>query len=535
MTTEAAATRPAICSRFTVAPPVADGGAWILKSERGDVRRLGKDLGRYLVDPSPETIWNEDELALLSGAASRLHLHCTSGDCEWETPGTRPATTVPRIAVPSALKIQLNLLRFSRDRSWVASLSSTLTRPLVMAAFTLIVLGGLIAGLVQGAVVIEALNSSIEITSLIGVLLGVLLTSLVHEFAHAVLLLRSGVRPRRFGVMLFFFVPAFFCEVTEAWRLPPRKRVAVALGGVFSQLAIAGAAMITAVFLPWAAAQPLIIFAVVTYITAVFNLIPFIKLDGYLALMGGLDKPFLLDHAKQASRRVLSRTLFGSEENHKVHPAMLMYGIVSAVFPFLVLVIVLRTWLDMIQGWGLVGSLLIGCLMIYIAWMLVSAAFSLLREMVDRSIHPWKSAWVLAATAVGLTLLMQTPLQYSVVGAYQVDEVGDVKFLAAETIDRDPLIEGATVEFRPRGLITTQTQGTARLGAAETDFAETSPLIFGPVDMSLVDIPLMQVLEINLDDVAMLDGAPAQGQALVEGKTMPLWEFLLKKGFGSGL
>jgi hypothetical protein len=67
-----------------------------------------------------------------------------------------------------------------------------------------------------------------------------LLSVFVHELGHAGMSERYGARPGVIAVRLAPVWPTFATDVTEAWRLPTRQRVAVGLGGVYLQLIVVG-------------------------------------------------------------------------------------------------------------------------------------------------------------------------------------------------------------------------------------------------------------------------------------------------------
>lgn len=59
-----------------------------------------------------------------------------------------------------------------------------------------------------------------------------LLTSLIHEFAHAVVLVHYGRTPRYAGFGLYWGAVSFYVDSTPALTLPRRQRVVQALAGL---------------------------------------------------------------------------------------------------------------------------------------------------------------------------------------------------------------------------------------------------------------------------------------------------------------
>lgn len=146
--------------------------------------------------------------------------------------------------------------------------------------------------------------------TILAVLLLTLATTSVHELAHGLVLMKLGGRVRRFGFMFLYGSPALFCDVSDAWRLQPFSRVRVALAGPKTHLFFAGIAGGIAAFMPntssFAIRQTLSLVAVMDLCMAVVNLIPFVKFDGYIALVGWTDIPFL-----RLKSMELARDFFG--------------------------------------------------------------------------------------------------------------------------------------------------------------------------------------------------------------------------------
>lgn len=59
--------------------------------------------------------------------------------------------------------------------------------------------------------------------------------ALFHELGHAAASRRFDCPHGGIGFALYFIFPAFYTDVTKAWRLPPLKRAVIDLGGVYFQ------------------------------------------------------------------------------------------------------------------------------------------------------------------------------------------------------------------------------------------------------------------------------------------------------------
>jgi len=107
---------------------------------------------------------------------------------------------------------------------------------------------------------------------------GVLSLFLIHELGHAAAAARHGINVGRIGFGIYSIFPTFFCDVTEAWRLPMVKRIIISLGGVYFQT------ILGIIFIIIANVFNLAYFNVVAYLNLliiVISINPFLRFDGY--------------------------------------------------------------------------------------------------------------------------------------------------------------------------------------------------------------------------------------------------------------
>jgi len=131
----------------------------------------------------------------------------------------------------------------------------------------------------------------------ISVLLAVLcIVVSAHEFAHGLTCKWFGGDVHEMGFMLMYFQPAFYCDVSDAWLFPEkRKRLWVGFAGPYFELTIwALAAMIWR----WTDAESwlhdlALIVAGGVGIKTLFNFNPLLKFDGYYLLSDYIEVPNL--------------------------------------------------------------------------------------------------------------------------------------------------------------------------------------------------------------------------------------------------
>jgi putative peptide zinc metalloprotease protein len=108
---------------------------------------------------------------------------------------------------------------------------------------------------------------------------GLLTTSAAfHECGHAAACRYGGARPGAMGVGLYLVWPAFYTDVTDAYRLGRRGRLRTDLGGIYFNAVFIVA---TAIAYQVTGVEPLLLFIAVQHIEMFHQLLPFLRLDGY--------------------------------------------------------------------------------------------------------------------------------------------------------------------------------------------------------------------------------------------------------------
>jgi multidrug resistance efflux pump len=132
-------------------------------------------------------------------------------------------------------------------------------------------------------------------SSLLVTWLAMFVIGCTHEFAHGLTCKRYGGEVREMGFMLLFFMPAFYCNVSDAWLFPKRQRLIVLLAGVHLEILLWAIATIVWRLTPPETFPHLLALIVMGFcgIHTFFNLNPLIKLDGYYLLSDYLEIPNL--------------------------------------------------------------------------------------------------------------------------------------------------------------------------------------------------------------------------------------------------
>ncbi len=116
-----------------------------------------------------------------------------------------------------------------------------------------------------------------------------------HEFGHAAACRYSGGRPGAMGCGLYLVWPAFYTDVTDAYRLDRRGRLRTDLGGLYFNAIFA-----LATFGVWAltGVEALLLLIPVQVLQMVHQLLPFVRMDGYHILSDLVGVPDLFARIK---------------------------------------------------------------------------------------------------------------------------------------------------------------------------------------------------------------------------------------------
>lgn len=430
--------------------------AWAVRTPDNRLLGIGQGLGDILRTMqehgtlTPKEIqarlggtWTLPEILNALASLRRYRIILTAD--EEETTSTAPTWSVDHDG-PFVLKLCFNRPEalFRALRGVVAPLRKSWLRWLA----PMISLAGLVL-LMQ--LVIDpngALYQPLSLRTYGMLLLSMVLTTAVHELAHGLTLTACGALPHRVGVMIFYFSPAAFCDVTEAWLLPRRERVAVAFAGIIVQTSIGAVALLACLllggngFLAWYGAS--------TYLIALSNLIPFLRLDGYVALVGAIDQSGL----RRRSVTALHDRIAGIPTTEPVWVAL--FGIGCLATPFVIVWGVVSTMAPNLINGGATGRLMLSAL---IGFCLTSLLIKLIHGM--RKLRPTQQARLALAGTLTAFAVLLTPIPTSTSFGYLIERPGvAIALNGNNTVGSAPVAEGTVVTFHHSGLINGSTLGT---------------------------------------------------------------------------
>ncbi|HET8684542.1 MAG TPA: cyclic nucleotide-binding protein, partial [Micromonosporaceae bacterium] len=182
------------------------------------------------------------------------------------------------------------------------------------------------------------------------VLLGFNIIALAcHELGHALAAKHAGRRVPAAGFLVYFGIPSVFVDTTDVWMAGRRARLLTTAAGPAAGLVLAGAAQLVGLAVPELAPWTFKL-SFAWYVNALFNLNPFLALDGYYLLMDWLEVPNLrargMAWVNQRLRRRPPRWAQLDREGRLVA----LYGILAVLWLAIAANIAYRIYADRVSG-----------------------------------------------------------------------------------------------------------------------------------------------------------------------------------------
>lgn len=241
--------------------------------------------------------------------------------------------------------------------------------------FVLVTLGVILTALLVLLANRHALVSSFQETmrweTIALVWICVFLATCLHECAHGLTCKHYGGEVPDSGLLLLFFMPCFYCNVTDAWLIPQKsRRLAITLAGAYSDLIVWSLCVFV-----WRLTMPdtfinylSLMMLSVCGMRSLLNLNPFLKLDGYYLLIDWLEMPNLRSRGEEYWKGHLRWILWGAKRPEPVERGRILiaYGIFKWVAAILFLDFMIENLFGFLQGYAVViGWALAGLLMSY--------------------------------------------------------------------------------------------------------------------------------------------------------------------------
>lgn len=183
----------------------------------------------------------------------------------------------------------------------------------------------------------ENISLAFNVKDIIISILLLMLCTAAHELGHAVVCKKYGGKVKSMGLLLFFFFPCFYCDVSEIYGIHnKRQRAMVALAGILSNIFLGLVTFLLALILLFFDIVPMSLyyFFISCFWVSFYNLIPFVKLDGYWVLSAALgvtnlmDKGFIAAYTTLFDRRNITNINMTAAKRRLIA----IYGILSFLF-----------------------------------------------------------------------------------------------------------------------------------------------------------------------------------------------------------
>ncbi|MDF2560539.1 MAG: hypothetical protein K0R99_1985 [Microbacterium sp.] len=539
--------RPELAPGVTVDPPLTDGAPWVISVDAVPRARVGDDFARVarLLDGRRslrEAVRSAGVAASVTqaltvvntlAAASLLRSNAAHGAGDGHRDGRireavrrfssrfryRPPLTVQYTLFDSS-SLARSLTRLFRLRGSVAVCA--------VAASSVIVLGGLSAAIEFDSIE-GVLADPLPVGLVPGILLAVLLTGCLHELSHAVTLAAMGARPSRMGIMLLYLMPAFFCDVTDGWRIGERwRRAAVALAGPALHLILAAASFATLLVVDGPGPRAfLVLYGSACAVAVVANLIPFLKLDGYLVLVALTDTPYLRANAVAAARRASSRLLFGGRERRDAprrSAALVVFGALCVLFPILLFAWAAIRLQPIFVGMG--PWMALTYLALVASFLLVSARRigRFFASGLRRRVGVGRALAGSSAALVAVAIVLLAPVRVTVHAGFMTHG-DDVLLVSSTRVGLEPVRPGDRVILSANGVVLRPEIGRAVVGGGGGNDVDVSLAAVAPVTAPRATMPGWGV---RLRDVHSSVPLPPAGAAEVDtGDAPPLGALLV--------
>lgn len=219
----------------------------------------------------------------------------------------------------------------------IAPVTDKLITKLALAFYLAIMFAGLLTVMINGNEFIRVTTSVMNEMNILNIVILYSLTVVticIHEFCHGITCKKYTNKVKEMGIMLFYFQPAMYCNVSSVYLIKDKKKKVIIFGaGIFSQLLLSALSVLVYFSLARVGYKPsvLIYYSLSNVAVAIYNLIPFIKLDGYwiLSTLLGIQN-FREKSIDLVLAFILRKNIKERYERRK--GLLLSYGILAMIF-----------------------------------------------------------------------------------------------------------------------------------------------------------------------------------------------------------
>lgn len=447
--------------------PLKEGGPWIVAVNGVPKARVSADVAHVLKvvdghkDPAQVAVrlgspWTSADVM---GIVRQLaHTGMFDGDA-------RPAEA-RRVQFRAPLTLQFTLFNPAPLLQALRPVVAAMMRPAATILALLLLLGGLIGAAIAGPQLWRVLASPLPVEAYLYVVGAMFVSTLLHELGHGMALSYFGGTPRRIGIMLFYLSPAFFCDVTDGWRLSSRKqRVLVALAGPLVHVALGSIALTLQTLLPESSVKDAaVLYGLICYAVAVLNLFPFIKLDGYVALMSAVDIPHLRKKSLNALGEIVSSRVLGSQTTFRSQGLLPWFGLACFISGIVFMLVGFQRLMPIFLQLGYPGHVVVLLVLCLLVGMAAKSVYRFFSTAARNGSALWRRILVaLLGFLVAGLLLAIIPVRPVTVAGYTYHD-GQLSIVVPLEGSAYALSPGDHVTLQSQGMIIHENLGRATVG-----------------------------------------------------------------------
>ena len=183
------------------------------------------------------------------------------------------------------------------------------------------------------------------VVAIVALVVAYYFTIFIHESSHALTCKHYGRMVPKGGLLIYYLMPGFYVDVTDAWLEPWRHRIAIFWAGPYSGFFLAGlSSLLVWIFPPGIVGTVLFKLAVAAYLTNLLNLMPLLLFDGYWILEQWLEIPQLRDRALAFVSGPFWHLLWTRRRLTRRELLFAVFGILSAVYTFFAVFLAIFFW-----------------------------------------------------------------------------------------------------------------------------------------------------------------------------------------------
>jgi|WetSurMetagenome_2_1015567.scaffolds.fasta_scaffold149053_2 putative peptide zinc metalloprotease protein len=226
---------------------------------------------------------------------------------------------IQQVAKPSYLKLSFTIISEKRIKP-IAHFFSFMFNPYIAWSLILLCLISTSILIVNNLDLYKTFNSQKYIALFI---LTITISVFFHEIGHAAAASSFGAKHRGIGGGFYFFSPVLYADVTDIWRLKKKQRIVVNVAGVYFEFIFISILIIISQFMNL---EMLLMVSILVLTQTFYNLIPFIRSDGYWIVSDLLNSPNLMNESMKKVRNLFPK----NKEKWNFHDYILFfYGVVT--------------------------------------------------------------------------------------------------------------------------------------------------------------------------------------------------------------